>query len=234
MNGKCPKDSALIALFMNEASARDTERLLRHLARCARCALRFNVLRQVKRDLQPHLDAFAKTCGPDEGVSLLRNAARQKARALDPDLPAAASRAHDLRVRPWGPIQGFRSAVAGVILFAAAAGGAYLALHRPPRAAELRSAYPKLALLAPLGALRSAPGLFRWTPVLHAEDYSLEILDDSLDQIYIGGTFLVTEALLPASARSRLVRGRSYVWSITAEDGDGNILATETGSFTIE
>jgi len=231
MTRKCPKDGALIALFMNELPPREAEKLLRHLAACSRCTVRFNVLRQVKRDLQPQVDSFAGAFGADEGASLLRVAAGQKIRSLAPRPHGTPSPA---LMSPFGMLSGLRFAIGFVAVLAVVTTGAYLTLTRLQKHSELRSPSLKITLLAPVGSVSAAPSVFRWTPVLNAEDYKLELIDDSLGRVHILSTFLITEALLPAGVRSKLVKGRTYVWSISAHDADGNLVTSKSGSFTIE
>ena len=229
MKGTCPKDSALIRLFMNEAGPRETEQLLHHLAACSRCSLRFDVLRQLKRDLRPKVDGFAGEFGAAEAVPLLRRTAHQKILDIRPKsspLPA--------RSGPFGILLGFRFAVGFLAILAVVAAGAYLAIARADKRSDLRSPSLKLALLEPSGRISSGPTAFRWTPVLHAEDYVFELIDDSLGCVHIGSTFLITELVLPAEVRSKLVKGRTYVWSVSAHDADSNLLTSRSGSFVIE
>lgn len=221
MKDKCPSDGALIALFTNESPSRRADKLLRHLAACARCSFRFNVLRQVKRDLQPQVDAFAEAHpSASEGAAALRGAALQKS---PPPRP-----------RPFGMVFGFRFAAGFVAVLVVVAAGGYLAQARLRRHSELRSPSPKLNLLAPMGSISSAPSVFRWTPVLNAEGYAIELVDDRLERVRVLSTFLITEAVLPADLRLKLISGRTYVWSVSARDGDGTLLASASGSFIIE
>jgi hypothetical protein len=221
MKDKCPSDGALIAMFMSGSSSRRADRVLRHLAACARCSFRFNILRQVKRDLQPGVDAFADAHpSVSEGAAALQGAAVRKS---PPSRP-----------RPSGMVFGFRFAVGFVAVLAVVAAGGYLTQNSLRRHSELRSPSPRLNLLAPIGPLSSAPSVFRWTPVLNAEDYAIELIDDRLECVQILSTFLITEAVLPADLRSKLVRGRTYVWSVSARDGDGALMASTSGSFIIE
>jgi hypothetical protein len=211
MSASCPKDGSLVRLFMNETSPRETERLLRHLASCARCSFRFGVLRQVKRDLGPSVEAFAGSL---------------EANALGPDR----------LVPPRRPIRmalSLRLAAGFLAAVAVVAAGSYLAVRRIHGYAQVRSPSPQLTLLAPSGEISNVPASFRWTPVLNAENYFLELTDDSLRQVFTISTFLITEAEIPREVRSGLVKGRPYVWSVTAHDGDGALLSSRSGSFVI-
>jgi|GEM_PF-1974088 len=256
---KCPKDGALVALAMNEVSPRKSAKLLRHVAACPRCSLRFNMLRQIKRDLEPKVDAFAGACAtaaapsslPSSppsaspsaasvaaaGSALLRDAARREIAALRPagrPVPAPLGRPSPPRSRRFGAFFSLRFAVGLIAVLAVLTAGAFIALTRFQRHAVMRSPSPSLTLLAPLGKVSGPPRVLRWTPVLHAEDYHLEIVDDSLNSVYVGGAFLITETILPPSVRSHLVKGRTYVWTVSAWDGDDSLLVTRSGAFTIE
>lgn len=231
MKGKCPKDSALIALFMNELAPRGSERALRHLAACPRCSRRFGVLRQVKRDLEPKVDSFAAAHTPADAAALLRDAARDGIAALGSAIP---NRPSPSRSRPFGMFFGLRFAAGLLALLAVLTAGAIFALTRFQRHAVLRSPSLTLTLLSPVGTIPAPPGVLRWTPVLNAESYSLELIDDSLNLVYRGSTFLITETLLPSQVLSGLAKGRTYVWSVSARDRDGSYITTRSGSFVIE
>ena len=220
MKSKCPGDSALVRLFMEECAPREKDRVLRHLADCSRCSLRFDVLRQIKRDLRPKVDAFAGEFDAAAAAPLLRRAARESAQASKP--------------KPFASFLSLKLAVGllGVLVVASAA--AFIALGPMARRSELRSPSPRLTLLAPIGSVSAPPTLFRWTPVLNAESYVLELTDDALKPVHRSGAFLVNELVLPPEVTSRLVPGRPYLWTVTAEDGDSNRLASRSGSFVIE
>lgn len=229
MKRKCPTDGALIALFMNEVALPKKEKLLGHLASCKRCTLRFDVLRQAKRELQPCVDTFADAFGADEGASLLRSVARQKILAFDPGSSRVPSR-HG----PFGMLLGLRFATGLIALLVVSIAGGYILLTRLERHSELRSPSVRLTLLAPVGTLSAPPRILRWTPVLNAEDYAVDLIDDSLRRIHQSGTFIINEIEIPPDVRSKLVKGRTYVWSVSARDADNNVLTSRSASFTIE
>jgi hypothetical protein len=220
MKGKCPGDGALVRLFMNEPGPREKDRLLRHLSFCSRCALRFDVLRQLKRDLRPKVDAFAGEFGAAEAGPLLRRAGLDGIRASRHGFFASL-----LSLK-------FAAGFLGVLIVVSAA--AFLAVTLTDKRSELRSPSLKLTLLVPVGTVSTPPSVFRWTPVLHAENYAFELTDDSLGRVYSGSTFLVNELVLPADIRSRLVKGQAYLWTISARDGAANMLVSRSGSFVIE
>lgn len=225
----CPADSALIALFMNEAPRRMKEKLLRHLAVCSRCTLRFSVLRQAKRELQPQVDSFAAAFSADEGAACLQDAARRKILELEPGPPRGHSPSS-----PFGVLLGLRAAAGLMAVLMVLTLAGYLLLTGLQRRAETRSPSAKLALLAPSGRLSAAPAEFRWTPVLNAEGYAIEIVDDTLTKIGRVSVFFINEVEIPPEIRSRLVKGRTYVWTVVAVDGDGNSLTSRSASFLVD
>ena len=206
MNRKCPDDRALVRLATAASSPREKDRLLGHLAVCSRCSIRLSVLRQLKRDLAPQVEAFVG------------------------EHPSS-------RPSRFGPIVslfGLRFAAGFIAVFLVAASGAFLALSRAARHSELRSPAAKLTLLAPSAKVPSPPQLFRWSPVLNAENYNFELIDDSLERVHSDATFLINELALPADIRDKLIRGRTYVWTISAQDGGANVLTSRSASFVIE
>ena len=220
MSGKCPADRVLVRLFMDECGPRERDRVLRHLASCSRCALRFDVLRQIKRDLGPKVDAFADQVGAAEAGPLLRRASRESL-----DLA---------RRRPAPAVPRLRLAAAFLGALAVVSAAAFIALNVTARRSELRSPSPELKLLSPVGRVSAPPSVFRWTPVLDAESYVFELTDDALKPVHRSGVFLVNELVLPPEVKSRLVPGRPYLWTVIAEYGDSNRLASRSASFVIE
>lgn len=212
VNRKCPDDRALVRLATAASTPREKDRLLGHLAVCSRCSIRLNVLRQLKRDLAPQIEAFVG-----------EHASSRQSRPRRPS-----------RFGPIVTLFGLRFAAGFIAVFLVAASGAFLALSRAARHSELRSPAAKLTLLAPAAKIPSAPHLFRWSPVLNAENYSFELVDDSLERVHSDATFLINELAIPADIRDKLVRGRTYVWTISAQDGDANVLTSRSASFVIE
>jgi hypothetical protein len=234
MIGKCPNDSALIRLFMNESGPPEADWLLRHLASCSRCTFRFDVLKQLNRELEPKVAAFVCEAGAltaAEASSALRRAASERTQALRASHTPSSSSS---RSGFFGSLLSLKFAAGFLAVLLVVSAVAYFALYKPQRQSELRSPSLKLTLLAPVGTLSATPSIFRWTPVLHAEDYVLELIDDSLGRVHLGSTFLITELVLPAEIRSKLVEGRVYVWSVSAHDADSNLLTSRSGSFVIE
>lgn len=236
MSAKCPKDSDLVRLSAYETSHDESERLFRHLADCPRCSTRFTVLRQVKRDLRPAVEAFAREFPADKAGPLLSGAARGKLQELDPPpaQPQRPSPPPRSRATFLGLALNLRFAVGFLALLAVVATGIYMTATRSDVYSDLRSPSAGLALFEPVGRIPDAPKVFRWSPVARAESYFFELYDESLERVHVGSAYLINELVLGAEAKAKLAEGRTYLWTVSALDGDSEILATRSGSFVIE
>lgn len=225
----CLSDDELVDLFLGELPGSRSAQLLSHVALCPICSLRFDILGLVREETEPKIAAFAESCSPSDPLTVLRQAARRKLAGLAPETPAGKDR----RSRPR-PRLTLRLAFGflGILLVVATAG--YIALDQFRPRATLRSSDLRLTLLEPIGRISLSPAAFRWTPVAHAEGYQLELIDDTLQQVFSSRTYLVTEHVIPAEVQGRLVRGQTYLWSIKALDADGNLLLSESGHFRLD
>jgi hypothetical protein len=225
----CLTDDELVDLFLGEISRSRSAQLLSHVALCPICSLRFDILGLVREETEPKIAAFAESCPHSDPQAVLRQAARKKLADLAPKTPAGKDRRP--RLRPRFTLR-LAFGFLGILLVVATAG--YLALDQFRPRAALRTSDLRLTLLEPIGRINRSPVAFRWTPVAHAEDYTLELIDDTLQQVFSSRTYLVTEHVIPAEVQARLVRGRTYLWSINALDADGNLLLSESGHFRLD
>lgn len=90
----------------------------------------------------------------------------------------------------------------------------------------------KLVLLEPAGFIQKPPSVFTWTPIKGADTYEIRIIDEELNTILASGT-KDTELLLSKDTLSKLVRGKTFVWTIKAYDDESRVLDTTSGSFEI-
>lgn len=240
MSAKCPRDSDLVRLAAYETSHEESDGLFRHLADCPRCSTRFAVLREVKRDLRPAVESFAREFDADRAGPLLANTARRKLDVLGSPpppsqpppqaRPSASSRLPRLFGLAITP-----SLVAGALaVLAVVASGIYLTATRSEMYSRLRSPADGLTLVEPAGRVPRAPAVFRWTPVANAESYLLELYDESLARVHLSSAYLINELVLPAEVKGALVENRTYLWTVSAFDGDSALLASESGTFVIE
>ncbi len=229
---RCPTNRALIKLFMSGAADPRMEKVLDHLAHCPRCASRFEVLRELHQELDPRFREFLRDFGGrdrDAGAALAAAAERRLAelrRARPGPAPGPVPATFPAGRKP--------ALAAALFLLVLSAAGVFLSRSLLRPRSTLRSPSLQLKLLEPMGKIDEFPGRFKWTPVHHAESYSIRLTDSSLREIYFSGTFLVTEILIPADVRSSLIKGESYIWQVRATDGDSNVLVERTGHFILE
>jgi len=229
MSGKCPKDCDLVRLSLYETPHDESEKLFRHLAGCSRCSVRFAVLRQVKRDLRPKVEAFSREFDAEKAGPALSSAARQKLQELR--RPGTTPQAPP---RPFGFRLDIRLAAGFLAILVVVASGIYLTATRSPEYSLLRSPSIGPTLIEPAGTIPAPPAVFRWSPVANAENYIFELYDESLDRVHSCSTFLINELVLGAEIKAKLVKGRTYLWTISARDSDGELLASRSGTFAIE
>jgi hypothetical protein len=230
---KCPKDTALIGLYMSGAAEPGMENLLEHLAECPSCSSRFELLRKLKQELDPKIrdfqGEFGNGAGDADATVLLAAAAREKLQELH-----APRNFSPHRRFPASLLLNRRFAAAALGIFILAASGLFLSRTVFQAKSASRSPSLELMLLEPVGKISEVPGVFKWTPVLHAESYAIRLTDSSLREIHATGTYLVTEIVIPPEVRSSLREGETYVWEVRAADGASNILAERSGYFILE
>jgi hypothetical protein len=108
---------------------------------------------------------------------------------------------------------------AGLLVMAGLLVAAYFSLFRPPQTDVLRSGeMPKIRLIEPVGRISRVPAVFKWTPVQKADSYTFALTDDELQTIVCQGDIKRNSFDVPSDLRQKMVRGKPYVWSITAYD----------------
>ncbi len=220
MSRKCPKDSRLVRFYVEGAGNPRMAAILDHVVRCPRCRLRFDTLIQLKGDIDPKIGEFARGLDPEVAVRQVRESAREKLGKLGVQNAPGRRR--------------FRLAsVTAALAIVVIAAGLFLSRSFFRPVARIRSPSLVLVLMEPVGTVREAPHVFKWTPVLHAESYSIQMIDESLREVFKSGTFLITELVVPPEVRASLERGATYVWSVLATDADSNTVASKSGSFTL-
>jgi hypothetical protein len=108
---------------------------------------------------------------------------------------------------------------AGLLVVAGLLAAIYFVLFRPAQTEVLRSGeMPKLRLIEPEGRIPKVPSVFKWTPVQKAESYTFALTGDDLQTIVRQGDIKRNSFDMPSDLRQKMVRGKPYVWSITAYD----------------
>jgi len=181
-------------VFMGEAGADEREAFIDHILDCRACGARFDLLKQVGKEIQNQEAEFSRL-------------ARQSLRELKTQKKAARPG------RTWARM------AAGLLVVAGLLAAAYFVLFQPTQTEVLRSGeIPKLRLIEPEGRISEAPSVFKWTPVRKADFYTLALTDDDLQTIVRRDDIRQNSFDIPSDLRQKMVRGKPYVWSITAYD----------------
>jgi len=190
----CPDRDMFAGVFMGEAGADEREAFIDHILDCRACGARFDLLKQVGKEIQNQEAEFSRL-------------ARQSLRELKTQKKAARPG------RTWARM------AAGLLVVAGLLAAAYFVLFQPTQTEVLRSGeIPKLRLIEPEGRISEAPSVFKWTPVRKADFYTLALTDDDLQTIVRRDDIRQNSFDIPSDLRQKMVRGKPYVWSITAYD----------------
>jgi hypothetical protein len=193
----CPDQDMFARVFMDEAGADEREAFIDHILDCRACGAQFDLLKQVGKEFRNQEAEFSRL-------------ARQSLRELKTQKKAA------LPGRAWA--RPARMA-AGLLVVAGLLAAAYFVLFRPAQTEVLRSGeMPKLRLIEPEGRISEAPSVFKWTPVRKADFYTLALTDDDLQTIVRRDDIRQNSFDIPSDLRQKMVRGKPYVWSVTAYD----------------
>jgi hypothetical protein len=89
-------------------------------------------------------------------------------------------------------------------------------------------------LLEPeLGQAVAGPLVFKWKSHVAAEDYTLEIFDETLLPVWSSERTKETTLQVPESIVSRLLPGKTYHWMITGYSSGRSIGESPLGRFSV-
>jgi hypothetical protein len=122
------------------------------------------------------------------------------------------------------------AAWAGTLLFLVAAVFLLIKLEKSP--AYRGDLSGGLMLIAPEGTLKSPPATFSWRPAKGADIYNFRLIDEDLQTVFEGGVSQ-TKLTIDENTRSKLVKGKTYIWTIVAYDDQSRTIATGSKSFKV-
>ena len=217
----CPKSEDFVRAFLEENGDGTGQEFLDHVRRCPYCRPRMQVLANVKAELKARAGKVPETGLTVEETRALRKVAVEQLRLMKP--PA---RSLSLKLLPV-------AATAVIAVVALAIGYLYLnnALHS--RFAVRASINNELRLLGPGAHLREAPANFSWTDVPGRDEFRFVLIDEDLNTICQMDTH-GTGLRLPEDERKKLVKGKNYLWTVTALDDNDRELASASREFEIE
>jgi len=205
----CPSPDCLRRSFDSISSQAEKDAIVDHLSQCHSCAQEFDFLRQLsdrERELAKTLENIRGS--QHRGRFILR-------KVLSAVFPRFEKRYAIVLLLGIGMI-------AGVLMLRHGLG------HNNGRG----KTPPPLWLIQPLGRVPGAsPLIFKWEPLPEPATYVIDLYDEALNQIWEGPKLMVSASALPASAMRTLARNKTYYWTVTAYDQNGNKRESELRPF---
>jgi hypothetical protein len=221
--GGCPKREDFVRFFMGELEESARRNFLDHALHCPDCRPRLKVLAALQADLKKRESLVPEVGLTEAEACRLRRLAADERKVLTPArrrawvTPAAATTAVSL-------------AALGVLLgYYFLKGGSVPRTRLTLRAPEGRV----LRLIEPGKKLQAAPTLFVWTEVKGVDTFLFSLIDDELNTIYFEAA-KIPHLRLPDEVRQKLQRGKTYLWTVRAQDDFDGELASASRDFVIE
>ena len=222
--GRCPKNEMLASIFLTETSRAEKFKLMDHIMNCDRCRTEFAILKEIWEKghslFNPEMEESLAKATPAQIFSV----ARQEMEVL----------VQNKKKRRRGKIFPLKTASLATASFAAVL-IIFIALvdRHHPVAVERNLEPDTFQILEPWNSVAVRPIIFRWTPVSESKEYTLEILDSSLEIIYRKESIASTSFELPDNITLQLLKSKTYFWKVIAVLGDGKTVESEFGKFQI-
>lgn len=204
----CPSWKQLLFFFEARAKPAEKLKIIDHVTTCSACAQEFEFL----LDLQRY----------QERITGNVQESRAKKSFLH-SFPASIESAH--------PLWRFSSAVVGMILVMTSI---VTIIQNGGRKGETRAIRSSVTLLEPVqGQFSNLPLTFKWEGWHGAENYVLELYDETLLSIWKSPETSRTHLALPPETAARLQPGRPYFWMITAYRHKEKVAESGLFEFTV-
>jgi hypothetical protein len=216
--GKTPECLPIEALAAMDATARA------HVEHCAYC----------QNELAMLVEFQEATPRPEEAAAVTWIQSELERRsATNPQ--ARPSEGLWARVSSWisraFPSRGWQMIPVAAGLLLVVAGGMYLRQGndglKPPTGGEPVWRSQGFAGVAPLGDVTAAPAELQWDAVPGAAKYLVRVMEVDRTEIWRSEASS-TRIVLPPEVRGQMTAGRSFLWTVTARNDTGSIVA-ETG-----
>lgn len=209
----CPDQDTFAKIFLNEAGTEEREAFIDHVLECGPCRSQFDVLKQVGKEFRSQEGEFFPI-------------ARESWKELEAQKKGIRS--------VWAWSRPARPA-SGVLMILGLLAVSYLFLVRPSPTNVLRTGEkPRLRLVEPEGQIRKPPALFKWTPVLKADSYTFELIDDNLQTLIHQDGLRQNSYGVPLDVRKKMTRGKPYLWTVDVYDDLGLKVDSGQQHFEIE
>ena len=220
----CPNDDVFLRVFLKGSDENEQETFIDHVFFCPRCRIKFDVLRSLGQDLKITMDDFPEVAFNPQEAKAFMKLARVRIREIE-----SAGRKAPLKafLRKPNRLVWAVPALLGIIL------AGYFLVLKLPKSSSLRTPDESgIQLIAPRGRLTEAPSVFSWKPYDNTDRYFYKLVDEDLNTVFAGNTkgntFVIDEGL-----RRKLVKGRTYLWSVEARADDTALISMAKETFII-
>jgi hypothetical protein len=218
----CPRNEVFIKAFLRELSLEENERFIDHILVCEKCSKKFELMKQLSRELAEKMNALETEKLSPEDNRELRKLARKKIKA---------SKSRGSLVIDMIPLKYVAAAVSLIVV----AAGLYVVLKMGQGEVYRNEGRESgLVLMGPTGRVSEPPEVFVWSAYEGAEEYYFELIDDELNTLLLDNRVRRPKLILPVDIVKKLEKGRTYVWKVYAEDDDDNVLDSARTSFEIK
>jgi hypothetical protein len=220
----CPNDDVFLRVFLKGSDENEQETFIDHVFSCSRCRVKFNALRSLGRELKIAEAEFPEVAFNPQEAKAFRKLARVRIREIESGRRKSRVKAFLRRPKTlvWAA-----SALLAVIL-----AGYFLGLKLTKPSSLRTPDESGIQLIAPRGRLTEAPSVFSWKPYDNTDRYFYKLVDEDLNTVFAGNTngnmFVIDEDL-----RRKLVKGRTYLWSVEARADDRALISMAKETFII-
>jgi len=208
----CPSLEKLMSFFESSSRARKKMKIIDHVTNCSSCAREFEFLLELQR--------YEKKM-----IQEVREAQPMESLPSSPFKSRSKSRQRSLLF--WK----FSAALISIALVIVSLATIVQKLERED---QTRATQTALRLIQPKPNQRvTLPLVFKWQKVVGAENYILELYDESLLPIWKSPEISSTSLFLPENISRQLYPGRQYFWMITAYTKNKKLSESNLFEFTM-
>jgi hypothetical protein len=220
----CPEDDVFLRVFLESAEESGRETFIDHVFHCGRCRIKFDALQSLGGELKNAEAEFPEAALAPREAKMFRKMANARIREIKSARrrPGGAAFLRRPKTLAW--------AVPALLTIVLA--GYFLCLRLTDNSTMRNSKGSNIQLIAPRGRLTEAPSVFSWKPYDNADRYFYKLVDEDLNTVVsgdtIGRTFIIDNML-----RQKLVKGKTYLWSVEARADNEAPIASTKETFVI-
>lgn len=222
---RCHSKKIPVTVFLDETSEEEKSELLDHIFSCSKCFNEFIYLKEIWfKGGQILIGKEEQNLSKEDALRLKKLATRE--------ISAIKSQGHSRHGLIIHPKRLVAAAGMMIVILSVAL---FIQFGRQNRSGvERRINETTFSVIAPWGKTSKPVLKFRWEPQYGARNYTLEILDITLDSIFKQEGIETTEYVLPERIYNRLLKRKTYFWKVTAVLENRQEIESEFAKFIIE